>query len=296
METTRQKTAYLKWAVWVCAGLLAAAVGLLIFLEAAAARKQATVEPPELYEVPPAETEATLPEITEPTLPILNLPANPYGPEDFSLENGYLTCTGGDSLLGVDVSAWQEQIDWQQVKEAGVDFAMIRLAWRGTSEGGIYPDERAVENYEGAKAAGLQVGGYFFSQAITPEEAVAEAEFLLAMTEGWEFDLPIVFDWEFVEDARTDGTDAETLTACAKAFCRTVEAAGRRPMVYFNPIMAYYQIDLEALEDYGFWLAMWQAEMDFPYKVDMWQYTDQGTVPGIEGNVDLNIYFAYDHG
>lgn len=262
----------------------------------AVTRPQPQVDKPskEPVRTEPTEPETSQPEETGPKRPVLNLPENPYGPEDFSEVEGYLTCTAGKAMIGVDVSAWQDAIDWNLVKEAGMEFAMIRLAWRGTSEGGIYADDRAEENYLAAKAAGLQVGGYFFSQAITPEEAEEEAKFLLEMIEGWELELPIVFDWEFVDGARTEGMRAKTLTACAEAFCRTIGEAGYRPMVYFNPTMAYYRIDLEALEEYDFWLAMWKTEMDFPYKVDMWQYTDQGSVPGIEGEVDLDIYFIYE--
>lgn len=294
MEKTREKRIYLKWAVWICAGVLALALGALVFLEVAAARKQRSMAQTEPTQPETSETESTQPEQTEPTLPVLNIPKGPYGPEDFGYQEQYRICTAGPCLVGIDVSAWQEDIDWPQVKAAGIEFAMIRLAWRGSSEGGIFIDQRAIENYEGAKAAGLQVGGYFFSQAITPEEAVEEAQFLLAMIEGWEFDLPIVFDWEFAGGPRTDGMEARDITECAKAFCRTIEEAGYDAMLYFNPHMAYHQIYLEELEEYGFWLAMWKEEMDFPYKVDMWQYTDQGSVPGIEGNVDLDIYFIYE--
>lgn len=291
MEKVREKSTYLVWTVWICVGILVIAIGVLAFLEARSAQKQRSMEDTQPAAPRPAETETTLPAETEPTLPILDLPENPYGPEDFGYRGRYLTCTAGPCMLGIDVSAWQEEINWPLVKAAGMDFAMIRLAWRGSSEGGIFADERAVENYTGAKAAGVQVGGYFFSQAITPEEAVEEAEFLLDMIGGWEFDLPIVFDWEFAGGPRTDGMDARAITDCAKAFCQTIETAGYDAMIYFNPHMAYYQIYLEELKQYDFWLAMWETDMEFPYKVNMWQYTDQGSVPGIEGSVDLDIYF-----
>ena len=292
MKKARNQRIKLLWAVWSCAGILAAAIGLLVFLEMTAAKKPESQE--QTTPSGPSAAETVQPEPTEETLPVLDLPENPYGPGDFESQGQYMTCTVGPSLAGVDVSAWQEEIDWPQVKAAGMEFAMIRLAWRGSSEGGIFTDEQAVRNYEGARAAGLQVGGYFFSQAITPEEAVEEAEYLLALIDGWQIDLPIAYDWEFAGGPRTDGMDARAITECAKAFCRTIEAAGYDAMIYYNPHMAYYQIYLEELEEYGFWLAMWQEEMDFPYKVDVWQYTDQGAVPGIEGDVDLDLYFIYD--
>lgn len=294
MQINGKKTEHRKWLLWICVGALTAGLVALGIWAAVGSRRPQPAQQIQSVESEPTEPEPSQTEEPGSGIPMLDIPENPYGPEDFVQQEGYLTCTAGPCMLGVDVSAWQEEIDWAAVKEAGMEFAMLRLAWRGTSEGGIYADDRAEENYLGAKAAGLQVGGYFFSQAITPEEAREEARFLLDMIKQWELELPIVFDWEFVDGSRTEGVDAETLTACAEAFCRTVAEAGYRPMVYFNPVMAYYQLDLEALEEFDFWLAMWQQEMDFPYKVNMWQYTDEGTVPGIEGEVDLDIYFIYE--
>jgi GH25 family lysozyme M1 (1,4-beta-N-acetylmuramidase) len=197
--------------------------------------------------------------------------------------------------MGIDVSFWQDEVNWPLVKAAGMEFVMIRLAWRGSSEGVIEEDSWARINYRGAKDAGMLVGGYFFSQALTPEEAVEEAEFVLAMAEeeGMVFDMPIVFDWEQTW-GRTSGMDPDTLTECAKAFCQRIEEAGLEAMIYFGVYQAHYGLNVEELTDYRFWLAMYDSEMDFPYKVNMWQYTDSGSVPGINGAVDLNIYFEYE--
>ena len=294
MEHSRNRRKYLAVTAWICAGILFLSLCALVVLELGAVKQRWEAQHQEDPEIQPSSSVATEPIITEPTLPILDLPANPYGPEDFGSIGPYRALKAGKCMLGIDVSAWQEEIQWPMVKAAGMEFAMIRMAWRGSSEGKISADNRAVENYYGTKAAGILVGGYFFSQAITPEEAVEEAEFLLDMIDGWELDMPIVYDWEFAGGPRTDGMDYDAITACALAFCETVEAAGYPVMVYFNPHMAYYQIDLEALEKYGFWLAMWSEEMTFPYKVDMWQYTDRGSVAGIETDVDLDIYFIYE--
>lgn len=293
MKNTQDISKKLKWTLWLCVGVLILALGLLAALELHGAKKRSSLEQTQPTESQSEETQATQPEQTEPTLPVLDIPKSPYGPEDFGFQEQYRVCTAGPCMVGIDVSAWQENVDWTQVKEAGIEFVMIRLAWRGSSEGGIFEDQLAAEHYEGAKAAGLKVGGYFFSQAITPQEAVEEAEFLLSMVEDWQIDLPLAFDWEFAGGPRTDGMDAQGITDCAKAFCQTIEAAGFDSMIYFNPHMAYYQIDLETLEEYGLWLAMWDSEMTFPYKVNMWQYTDQGSVPGIAGNVDLDLYLIY---
>lgn len=233
-----------------------------------------------------------VPDDPEPvTLPPLR--DNPYGPEDFVYDQqGYLTCIAGKSVLGIDVSEYQGDIDWQQVKEAGVEFVMIRIGVRGYGNGDIYPDSRAAEYYAGAREAGLKVGAYFFSQAVTVQEAIAEADYVLRAIRGWEVEMPVVFDWEYVSsEARTGNMDARLLTDCARAFCRVVERAGYRPMVYFNISQGQDLMYLEELTDFDWWLARYAESMDFDYRVSMWQYTSQGAVPGIEGNVDLNLWF-----
>lgn len=222
------------------------------------------------------------------------LPENPLAPEDFVYAGDYLTCLSTQTVLGIDVSYWQEDIDWIQVKEAGIQFAMIRLGYRSMAEGVLNEDSRARANYAGATAAGIPVGAYFFSQAVTVEEAVQEARFVLEMIRDWELQMPIVYDWEHTgEDTRTADVDARTLTDCTKAFCETVEAAGYEAMVYFNSYQAENSVYLEELAEYSFWLAQYDQPLDFEHRVDMWQYTDQGTVPGIQGDVDVNLYFIY---
>ena len=222
-------------------------------------------------------------------------PENPYGEEDFGYDGDYLTCLAGESILGVDVSQFQGQIDWQKVASAGVKFAMIRVGGRGYgAAGGLYGDDLARANYEGARAAGLKVGVYFFSQAVNREEAREEADFVLEKIAGWQLDMPVVFDWEYMgETARTANVDKRTLTDCALAFCQGVESSGREAMCYFNPDHAENYLYLEELTDYRFWLAMYTDRMTYPYQIDMWQYTREGTVPGITGLVDINLYFPY---
>lgn len=230
--------------------------------------------------------EAELP--PEPTLPPPE--ANPYGPQDFAFEGDYLTCTTADSRLGVDVSEHQEAIDWAAVSQAGVEFAIIRLGYRGYSEGGLYTDIRALENLRGAREAGLDVGAYFYSQAVTPEEAREEAALALEILDGMALELPLVYDWEYVSsDARTGSLSGEALTECTLAFCQAVEAGGYEAMVYFNQDLSANMFQLSRLTDYGFWLAMYDTEMTYPYRVKLWQYTCTGTVPGIPGEVDLNL-------
>lgn len=239
-----------------------------------------------------AATEST---VTETTLP--PPPANVFDPEDFDYgEDGYLTCLTGPCERGIDVSSYQGQVDWQAVKDAGFTFVIIRVAGRGYgSAGSLYDDVLARQNYDGAKAVGMKVGAYFFSQAISPAEAVEEAEYLLEKTADWELDLPLVYDWEYIsETARTANVHPRTLTDCTLAFCRRIQEGGREAMVYFNTDQSMDKFYIEEVTDYPFWLAMYSDWMTYPYKIHMWQYTNAGQVPGIEGNVDINLAFSYE--
>ncbi len=268
--------------VLVLTGVLVALLAVALSL-GPAQRPAPETAPPETTQVP---------ETVPPTLPPPE--ANPYGPMDFQYQGKYLTCLAGESALGIDVSVHQGEIDWQQVAASPVEFVFLRLGYRGYESGLLNMDRYAQENYQGAKAAGLKVGVYFFSQALNPQEAVEEAEFVLAQTADWELELPIVYDWEYVgEHARTADMDARQVTDCTLAFCRTIAAAGRDVMIYFNSHQAQEHLILEEVTDYPFWLAMYTDRMTYAYKVQLWQYTDSGHVPGIEGNVDLNLWFTY---
>ena len=252
-----------------------------------------TVRTPDPTTLPVSQERPTEP--TEATLP--PPPENPYGPVDFDVntESNEITLSNGKGIKGIDVSSWQGDIDWQQVKDSGVEFVIIRVGGRGTSEGTLYADERCQENYRGAKAAGLKVGAYIFAQSLTVDEAVEEAEYVLEAVKDWDVEMPLVYDWEYVDaDARTADMDSRTLTDMATAFCDRILASGYQPMIYFGRSQSMDMLILEELVEYPFWLAMYSTIMDYPYKVQMWQYTDQGKVPGISGNVDLNLWFTYD--
>ena len=161
----------------------------------------------------------------------------------------------------------------------------------------IRPDERqkgyAREQLrlvlEKAREAGLKVGAYFYSQALNMEEAREEAILALEILDGFQLDMPLVYDWE--QEERTKNVKARTLTDCTLAFCEVVESAGYEPMVYFNSFQAQELLILEELTHLPWWLAMYDITAEFPYKVDMWQYTCTGSIPGIEGNVDINLLF-----
>lgn len=223
------------------------------------------------------------------------VPLNEYDGAAFSIVDGFLTYDGdAPSYVGVDVSSYQGEIDWSKAAEAGVRFAIIRVGLRGYTEGGLIEDTCWRQNIEGALDAGLKVGVYFFSQAVTEAEAVEEAEFVLERIGNYDVAYPVVFDWErqTAEGSRTAGTDRETMTACTVAFCRRVEEAGYRPMVYFSPSKAYTELELEQLLDWPFWLAHYTpgwAPTSFRYHFAMWQYSCEGQVDGIEGLVDLDL-------
>ena len=226
---------------------------------------------------------------TEPPFTGETLPPNPYSAADFSYnDRSWLTAEGTET--GIDVSDHQGWIDWQQVADSGVTFAFIRIGYRGYSEGGMFTDEYAHYNLTAAREAGLRTGVYFYSQALNEEEAAEEAAFCVKFLKEYEIDLPVVYDWEYVSaEARTGNMDGQTLTRCATVFCQKVEQAGYEPMVYFNPHLAGDYYDLLQLRQYPFWLAMYTAVMDYPHRVEYWQYTDQGSVPGIDTTVDINL-------
>lgn len=222
----------------------------------------------------------------------------PYLPGDFQDEDsGWKSYThnGEKALRGVDISEHQANIDWKALKQAGADFAMIRMGYRGYTDGGLFEDAHFRSNVQAALDAGLRVGVYFFSQAITTEEAVEEAEFVLAALENLDITWPIAYDWETVAaDARTDTLSGRDMTACALAFCDTIRAAGYIPAIYTNQNqgLLYYGYAEEELQDIVIWLADYNDTPAFRYDFQMWQYTDAGTLPGIDTAVDLNLSFT----
>ena len=230
-----------------------------------------------------------------------NLNINPMSPEDFSAdENGEPVYNGEHyrTIKGIDVSAFQLNIDWEAVRDSGIDFAIIRIGGRGYAPGEagtVYEDTAFEKNLSEAKDAGLKVGVYFFSQAVSPAEAREEAAFVLDALDGRKLDLPVYFDWEFVHygsTARTDNMDGKTLTECAEAFCKAVSDAGYKPGVYFNQELGYTMYNLGRLDFCDFWFARPDSLSPyFYYEMGMWQYNWQGDVPGIDQICDLNYRF-----
>ena len=228
--------------------------------------------------------------------PLEGVEANPWTPEDFVFIGGKPVYLHEDyeTRVGIDVSEHQHEIDWNQVSRADLDYAYIRIGRRGYTEGGLFEDPYFRNNIQGARSAGLDVGVYFFSQAVSVGEAIEEAQFVLNLLKDYRVDLPVVFDWEKVasDDARTKNLPMEIRTDCAVAFCETIKNAGYVPAIYFNRNIGYYGYDLSRLTDYVFWFALPEASYpSFYYAVDSWQYSFAERVPGIETETDMNLMF-----
>ncbi|MCM1026000.1 MAG: glycoside hydrolase family 25 protein [Roseburia sp.] len=213
------------------------------------------------------------------------------------LESGeyqYLTDGQVTSHKGIDVSSHQGKIDWNLVAQDGVEFAIIRVGFRGYgAEGRLVVDEQFESNIQGAIAAGIKVGVYFFSQAVNETELLEEANLVLSQIEPYHLDCPVVYDVEKTSsDGRMNKISAEERTNLTKLFCQTVEEAGYTPMIYHNTEMGALMIDIAELEDYDKWYASYSSKMFYPYEYKIWQYSDKGKVQGIKGDVDLNICFA----
>ena len=215
--------------------------------------------------------------------------------KDFTTDaaTGRISSLSRTAYTGVDVSSHQGAIDWSAVAGDGIDFAILRIGNRGYSQGALSLDEQFEANYDGATENGLKTGVYFFSQAVSVEEAQAEAAFVLAALNGRQLDLPVVFDWETIDtdDARTDGVDSQTATACCLAFCGAIQEAGYDAAFYCNGMLGYLQYDLSQLQKLDAWYAEYSDFPGFAYAFRLWQYSKTGTVAGISGDVDLNLWF-----
>ena len=227
----------------------------------------------------------------------LSLSRSDYDPAAFhTASNGRVYYSDPDYTVryGIDVSYYQGDVDWKRVAADGVEFAIVRCGFRGSAKGSLNEDVKFREYIEDALEAGLDVGVYFFSQAVTPEEAREEARYTLDLIRGYRITLPVVFDWEQLTNAgsRTKNPDWAAVTDCAVAFCETVAAAGYTPMTYFNKSMAYLHLDMNRLSGYDAWLAWYHPVPDYIYEYQMWQYGSSGSVDGIRGDVDMDILFV----
>ncbi len=195
---------------------------------------------------------------------------------------------------GIDVSEHQGDIDWGRVKAAGYDFAFLRIGYRGYGEQGtLCADAKFQQNIVNAHNAGIEVGIYIFSQAVNEEETLQEVELVLGQLQGHNLELPVVFDPERIRDdtARTDNVTGEQFTKNTVLFCEKMKEAGYQPMAYSNMVWEAFEYDMEALADYPIWYADYEPAPQTPYYFSFWQYSEKGSVDGIEGNVDLNVQF-----
>lgn len=224
-----------------------------------------------------------------------NLPVMALNSKNFVQDGNYIKYIGyaATALRGIDVSEHQQEIDWAAVAADGVEFAIIRMGYRGYSAGGLFEDLYFRQNMEGAAANGLRVGVYFFSQAITAEEAKEEAHFVLEAIADYSIDLPVCYDWEAISGAgaRTDGMSGSAVTDCALAFTGEIRAAGYESAVYFYRDLGYRVYELDRLAELTFWAGAAGEAPDFRYAHDLWQYSFTGKVAGIAGDCDLNLYF-----
>lgn len=223
-----------------------------------------------------------------------DMQSNPYKATHYSKEGEQIKYDDATytSRLGIDVSKYQSSVNWEKVKNAGYDFTFIRLGFRGYGQAGnIKLDQKFEEHFSGASNAGLDVGVYFFSQAINEAEAVEEAEFVINSLKGRPLQLPIVYDPESILDdvARTDDVTAEQFTKNTIAFCDTIAAAGYEPMLYCNMLWEAFELNLSELKAYPIWYADYEPVPQTPYNFTFWQYTNTGHVPGIAGEMDINL-------
>lgn len=222
------------------------------------------------------------------------VPVSQLSESDFETgEDGIPVYTGDvyETRLGIDVSFYQGDIDWQAAADAGIEFAMIRCGYRGSSEGELFVDEKFEQNMQGAIDAGLDVGVYFFSQSMGAIEAAEEALFVLDLIKDYDISMPVAFDWEPLEDSRAEDINDEELTASALVFCEMIKDAGYTPCVYFYRYIAYHDYDLSRLEDFPFWIGAPGSAPDFYYEAAIWQFSFTSRIDGIDADVDMNLQF-----
>lgn len=235
-----------------------------------------------------------------------DLDALRFHDEDFVWEGDRLKYVGDeyDVRFGIDISSYQTEdrrdnrIDWEAAKADGVEFAIIRVAIRGTSEGALWIDNFFGQNIDGAMAAGLQTGVYVFSQAVTVEEALDEAELVIACLREHPINGPVCYDWE-VENRtyRTYHVSGDAATACALAFCQRIEEEGYTPMIYTSHEIADLRYDWNTLSAYRLWYPWYMGRNDrvstgrFYSHMVIWQFSKRCEVDGVGKKVDGNLWF-----
>lgn len=212
---------------------------------------------------------------------------------------GVMYTFGGDGALsqssgnrGIDVSKYQGNIDWGAVAASGINFAIIRVGYRGSASGALVQDPNFKKNISGATKAGIKVGLYFFTQAVNEAEAVEEASMAMSLASGYKVTYPIFIDTESASGGRANGLSKSARTAVVKAFCQTVRNGGYKAGVYASKSWYANQLNASALNGYCIWVAQYNSSCTYSGKYDMWQYSSKGSVSGIKGNVDMNISYT----
>ena len=217
------------------------------------------------------------------------IPKNDLIEENFSMKDGRLIYSQGGrnvSHFGIDVSKYNGTISWNKVKKDGVEFALIRVGARGYSSGNIILDENFQANLKGCNENKIDVGAYFFSQAITTNEAVEEANYCVAALGGTKIRYPVIFDSESIlnDNYRTENLTAEELTSIFKAFADTVKLYGYTPMVAGSKEQLAKHFDLQSMSGYDVWLLDEGEKTEYPYRYSIRQYDSEGKIEGISSN------------
>ena len=217
----------------------------------------------------------------------------PYDPALFVLEGDRMSYQDPayETSIGIDVSEHNQQIDWEQVADDGIEFAFVRLGYRGGIEGKLHEDETFAANVQGVQDAGLELGIYWYSSAIDQKELQEEIDFVLERLEGIQINLPVVYDMEIFDhdQGRINSLSATEKTDLALRFCDAMENAGYASMIYGNYTWLHEHLDHERILDQAIWYAAYQETPDMTEHFSIWQYSQTGQVAGIQGNVDLNI-------
>lgn len=222
---------------------------------------------------------------------------NPYNTENFRIDNGFMAYfdENGEKIshLGCDLSYHNKYVNFDELAASGCEFVMLRCGYRGYSAGGLAKDEKFEQYASEAERVGLKLGVYFFTQALTVEEAEEEAEYTLKLIENHKISYPVAFDTEYIDDesARSNKTEIsdELRTEIITTFCEKIKEAGYYPMIYASENWIRRYMNVEQLRQYDFWAPQYLEENDFLYDFTMWQYTDKGSIPGVKGEVDLDI-------
>jgi len=205
----------------------------------------------------------------------------------------YISANISQVIQGIDVSKFQGDIDWTAIAADGIEFAFLRVGYRGYSEGMVYGDDYFHQNAQNATDNGVNIGVYFFSQALTTDEAIEEANFVLNEIKDYDISYPIVFDMEDISGVveRTSNMTKAEITAITIAFCDKIAEAGYIPMIYGNSHWFFSKLDLEQVTQYDKWYAQYSSEPYYPYEFTIWQYSNNGIVNGTNGAIDRNISF-----